>query len=349
MAAEYLLPPKTWSDDKQDESLGGFVTRRFGRETYRRLVQPLIGGIYTGDPDKLSLRATMPRFQEMEQKHGSVIRGVLRQARQATDRTSSGARYSMFVAPRDGMSSLVRAIADRLPAGSIQLRRPCIAVRPEAEGGWRVEMGGDAPETRVFDAILLATPAPATARLVERLDWHMAQVLRGIEQAGCAIVSLAFRREDVGHALDGFGFVVPRDEHRKILSGSFSSIKYPGRAPDDSVLIRVFVGGALQPELLDLTDDRLLAMVQDELAELIQARGTPQAVHISRRPHSMPQYHVGHNAAIADLFDRARQFPQLFLAGNSYHGVGMPHCIHSGEQAAEQLHQSLQTREHASV
>ncbi len=336
MAAEYFVG-KGSAD--VDESLASFVTRRFGRETYDRLVQPLIGGIYTGDPEKLSLQATLPRFLEMEQKHGSLIRAVLSQGKQkeqARDRTSSGGRYSMFVAPREGVSSMVEAIASRLPASTVTLDTP-VAGLAQDQAGWSVAIGSRQQTPRYFDAVILATPAPATARLVEPLDSQLAEKLGRIHHAGCALVSLAYRREQVGHPLDGFGFVVPHVEKRRILSGSFASVKYPGCAPDDAVLMRVYIGGALQPELAELPDDQLLAIAQEELADLVQARGEPLLTQISRRPHAMPQYYVGHSKLVAEIESRASQLPGLYLAGNAYHGVGIPLCIRSGEQAAEKV------------
>ena len=333
MAAEYFVPK---GSEQGDESLASFVTRRFGRETYQRLVQPLIGGIYTGDPEKLSLQATLPRFLQMEQEHGSLIRAVLRQAGQRPSRDSGG-RYSMFVAPRGGLSSLVEAIADRLPAGAVQLNAPVTGLIAAPEGGWALSIGQGSSEQRRFDAVILATPAQATARLVSGLDPQLAERLRQIRHAGCALVSLAYRRQQVGHPLDGLGFVVPYIENRRILSGSFASVKYPGRAPDDCVLMRVYIGGALQPELADLPDDQLLTIAKEELTELLQLKGEPLLSHISRRPHAMPQYYVGHAELVAEVRQRESQLANLFLAGNAYEGVGIPQCIHSGEQAAEQV------------
>ena len=344
MAAEYFVRKRA---DEADESLASFVTRRFGRETYTRLVQPLIGGIYTGDPEKLSLRSTMPRFLEMECKHGSLIRAVLSQGKkkeQTRDRKSGGGRYSMFVAPRDGISSMVDALAARLPASTVTLNAP-VARLARDQAGWSVTIGSQEPEPRHFDAVILATPAPATARLVEPLDGHMAEQLKGIHYAGCTLVSLAYRREEVGHALDGFGFVVPHIENRRILSGSFASVKYPGRAPEDTVLMRVYIGGALQAQLADLPDDQLVAIAREELGELVQARGEPLLTQINRRPHAMPQYYVGHADLVAGIESRTTRLPGLYLAGNAYHGVGIPMCIRSGEQAAEEAYRRSQENE----
>lgn len=324
---------------EEDESLASFVKRRLGREVYERLVQPLMGGIYTGDPERLSLRSTMARFQEMEQSDGSLIRAMRRQAREqaAADKQKgdSGARYSLFVAPRDGMDSFVNCLANRLPPDSIQRQQPVLGLQ-RVGTQWQLELGGHQARQERFDAVILAAPAPVTARLLRSSDAETAAELGAIHHASCSIVSLAYRREQIRHPLDGFGFVVPFIERLHILSASFSSVKYAGRAPADQVLIRVFIGGACQAELADLSDDRLTTLATTDLAKLLGIDGPPSLVQISRRPAAMPQYYVGHAARCTRIEEGFRKLPGLFLAGNALHGVGIPQCIRSGELAAEQ-------------
>ncbi len=333
LACEVLIRKRT---DEDDESLASFVRRRLGRETYDRLVQPMIGGIYTGDPERLSLRSTMRRFRDLELKYGSLTRGFRRQQKGQAAGGESGARYSMFVAPRDGMSSFVDAIAARLPADSIRLDA---AVSRLARHGtqWHVEVNGADAGRHAFDAVILATSVSATAKLTGEVDSELAAELGAIPQESCSIVSLAYRREQIAHPLNGFGFVVPRIENRQILSGSFSSIKYPGRAPDGHVLVRVFVGGAFQSELAALPDDELQALAARDLGELLGIEGKPQLAEISRRPAAMPQYYVGHDDRVARIKVRMSHHAGLQLAGNAFQGVGIPHCIHSGQQAAERV------------
>jgi len=340
MAAEFFVPRRR---EEGDESLAAFVTRRFGQETYDRLVQPLIGGIYTGDPRLLSLQATMPRFREMEQGHGSLIRAIMRQVgrRTSADRNSSGGRYSMFVAPRRGMFSLVQAVADRLPAGTIRLGAG-VRRMVRQQGGWTLELEGRHPPLPAFDAVVLATPAKAAAELVQPLDGVLSDQLSQIHHSGCCIVSLAYQRDQVSHPMDGFGFVVPAVERREIISGSFASVKYPGRAPDGHVLLRVFIGGALQEELLELPDDRLLSIAHREMAQLLGIRGEPFLHRLARLPASMPQYYVGHGERVATIHQRAAAIGGLFLTGNAYEGVGVPVCIHVGEKAAQRVVDYLQ-------
>ncbi len=244
----------------------------------------------------------------------------------------------MFVAPREGISSLVDALTARLPSGAVQLNRPVENVSRADDGTWQLHTTGSAESDTInCDGLIVATPAPAAARLLASLDHTLSVELSRIEYAGTAIVTLAYRRNQISHALDGFGFVVPAIERRRILAGSFSSVKFPGRAPDDAVLVRVFVGGACQSELLDLSDDELRALVRDELADLIGAAGEPIFDDVIRWPKAMPQYHLGHQQLVVRIEQAAAAWPHFALAGNAYRGVGIPNCVHSGEQAAERI------------
>ncbi|MHB8968934.1 MAG: protoporphyrinogen oxidase [Pirellulaceae bacterium] len=336
MAAEFFVPARK---DDADESLADFVIRRFGHETYDRLVQPLIGGIYTGDPHKLSLQSTMPRFREMEKRHGSLIRAVMLHAAKQSkaDRNSSGGRYSMFVAPRDGITSLIQALVDRLPAETIQLNSGIQRLERQAAGTWLLHTSDARRSPQPFDAVVVATQARVAAELLQPIDQILAEQLAQIHHSGCCIVSLAYRRSQVAHPMDGFGFVVPAGENRKVISGSFSSVKYPGRAPDGHVLVRVFIGGALQEELIGLPDDQLVDIARSELGELMGVRGVPLFHRIARLPASMPQYYVGHRQRVATIQQRAAAAGGLFLTGNTYHGVGIPFCIYGAEKAAQRV------------
>jgi oxygen-dependent protoporphyrinogen oxidase len=335
-------------EDASDESLASFARRRMGKEAYERLVQPLVGGIYTADPERLSVQATMPRFVEMERQHGSLLAGALKNRDAENAPGDSGARYSMFVAPREGMSSLVDAIAARLPRGAARLATRVERIARREDGRWSVlstETGvRQTAVEEVFDAVIVATPAHHAAKLLESIDTSLASELSGIECAGAAIVALAYDRSQITHPLDGFGFVVPLVEKMKILSGSFSSIKYPGRAPAGKVLVRVFIGGACQREMLDQDDDSLRHVAHEELAKLLGIAGTPTLATITRWSNAMPQYHVGHVERVARIDESAAKYNGLSLAGNAYRGVGIPQCIHSGEQAAERTLAHLLTR-----
>lgn len=335
LASELLVPRRK---SGADESMASFVTRRLGRETYERLVQPLVAGIYTADPDQLSLNATMPRFREMEQKYGSLIRGMWRRTNsRPSDEKASGARYSQFMAPREGMSALVDAAAKRLPKRAILKNSPVERLIELPEGRWQVEVADETQQRLTVDGVVLALPSHQSARLLRAADQELANDLSSIEYGSCALATFGFRRGQIQHPLDGFGVVVPLAERRKILSASFSSVKYPGRAPDGDVLIRTYIGGECQRELLDLNDKQLLEMAHKELIDLLGVEGRPRMIHINRQMNAMPQYHVGHVSLVKKITERANKISGIALASNSLHGVGIPHCIHTAEVAAEKL------------
>jgi oxygen-dependent protoporphyrinogen oxidase len=332
MGLDLVLP----RGGETDESLGAFVRRRLGREALERVAQPLVAGIYTADPDTLSLAATMPRFLELERRERSLILGMWRAARRAPAEHAgtSGARWSLFVTLRDGLEELVRALAARLPAGAARTGARVTAVERAGEG-WRVGLaGGDAVAA---DAVVLACEAPQAARTLRYLDPALTHLLEGIAYASSATVTLAHRRADVRHPLDGFGFVVPRREGRPIIACTFSSVKYPGRAPEGFVLLRCFLGGALDEAAVQADDGALVATARAQLGELLGLRGEPVLARVARYPHAMPQYHVGHLARVEAIERGLRRHPGLALAGGAYRGVGIADCVHSAESAVDAL------------
>lgn len=329
MAADLVIP----RGPDRDESLAAFATRRFGREAFDRLIQPLVSGMYTGDPAKLSVRATMPRFVAMEQSHRSLILAARAAAGQGATSQGSGARYGMFVSIRGGMGRLPEAIVGRLPQGALRTGTRVRGMQRIEGGRWGLELSDGS--TMRADAVIIATPAAEASRLLRTVDERLAIELGAIPATGCAVASLGYKREQVRHALDGFGFVVPHIEGRPILSGSFSSVKFPDRAPEGHVLFRVFLGGARRQEVLDGDDDSLLRLAHGQMAELLGITGAPLLSHLDRWPGAMPQYHVGHLDRVSAIRARLAEHAGLALAGNSYEGVGVPQCIQSGEAAAE--------------
>ena len=340
MAAEYFVPRR---HDEADESLQSFVLRRFGREAFERLIQPLIGGIYTADPAQLSMQATLPQFVEMERRWGSLVRGMRRResgvgGQETGDRgqgAGSGARYGMFVAPRLGTQQLVDAVAGKLPAGCVRLNSRVLKLERASEA-WQVKLeGAEGPEE--FDDVVLAAPGAIAERLLGGVDPELAALVGKIPYAGCSVVIVGVDRRQVKHPLDGFGIVAPAVEGRKIIAISMASVKFAGRAPEGKALLRVFVGGALQPQLAELPDEEIRRLVLDELRELIGLSGEPEFTEVARWPEMMPQYHVGHLELVRQIEERVAAIPHFALAGNAYRGVGIPFCIRSGELAAERV------------
>ncbi len=319
-----------------DESLASFVRRRLGQEALDWLAQPMIGGIYTADPERLSLRATMPQFLQMEAQHRSLILGLRRQQSSIPrDRPSdSGPRYSLFATLDQGLQVLVDALVKRLPEGTARLRCPVAGIARE-EKGWTLRLG-DGTNLEA-NGVILAIPAFQAAAVTRDLDAELAGELKAIPYASSVTINLAYRREEISHPLDGFGFVVPACEGRNIIACSFSSVKFAKRAPAGHVLLRAFAGGALQPEIVEWDDETLLAAVRRDLDELLGIRAAPLWSHVTRHPRSMPQYHVGHLNRLVALEEALTRWPTLKLAGNAYRGVGIPDVIHSGEAAADAL------------
>ena len=332
MGIDLLLPR---GPAGEDESVGNFVSRRFGREVLDRVVQPLVSGIYGGDPNTVSLRATMPRFLEMERQYRSIIRALRRSPAAGHGKPGdSGPRWGLFVSLMYGMGTLVEAIAQRLPRRVVRLGSRAVALaRPGGSEKWRIDL---ADGTQLLaDGVILATPAYHAAQLTAGVDPALSVILSAIPYASSATVTLAYRRAEIGHLLDGFGFVVPRTERQAILACTFSSIKYPSRAPAGDVLLRVFVGGDHAGPWFDRDDRDLRAVVERELGVLLGISAKPRLVRVRRHPAAMPQYLVGHGERVQAIASRAALHPGLAVAGAAYHGVGLPDCIHAGEAAAE--------------
>lgn len=348
MALELFVPRRAGlarGVEDDDESLAGFVRRRFGREALERMAQPMVGGIYTADPERLSLRATMPRFLEWERAHGSVIRALWRErssssAADAETRSTSGARYNLLVSFDGGMQMLSDRLASALPHGTVRLDTKVEALEFDGQTkSWKLRVG--AGETIEADGVCLALPAYASAQLLGDVDASLAAELAAIPYTSTATVNLAYRRSDVPHPLDGFGFVVPFVERRKIIAATFSSVKFAGRAPEGHTLLRAFVGGALQPEMYALDEDALTLAVREDFRSLLGIERAPLFAHVERWPRSMAQYHLGHLARVARIREHLRRLPTLQLAGNAYGGAGIPDCIRSGHNAADELLRTL--------
>lgn len=338
MLMECLIPRGT----AEDESLADFVRRRLGREALERLVQPLVGGIYTSDPEKLSMAATIPRFLEMEREYGSLIRAAFAQRRRdkkaaslPSDTTSGGARYGLFAGLSGGMEELLVALRSKVESGCrVRAGTQVLSIRAV---GQRYQVSLQDGPDEVYDAVIVATTAHQAAKMLQALSPTLSDELAGIEYASSAIVVTAHKLANVRHPLDSFGLVVPHCERRRILATSFSSRKFPERAPSDSVLMRTFVGGAMQPELYDQSDDQLTQIVLEELREIFGVSGSPEFTRVVRYPRAMPQYHVGHLARVARIDAEAARYPGLAFAGNALRGVGVPDAISSGESAAEKV------------
>ena len=351
LVAESCVPARKGTDD---ESLESFACRRFGREAYEWLIQPLISGIYTADPQKLSMQATMDEFLQMERSAGSVIRATLRKQRAqrkspatvgADMAGSTGARYGLFLAPRAGMERIVQSLVHAI--GSHQIRLNCPVSRLDqdpATHDWTVHFQ-DGQLAERYDAVVLATRASVAGKLLRDRAPELSSELRAIPYASTAVAVLVVDRDQVSQSVETFGMVVPLAEHREIIAASFSNHKFTGRAPNGKLIMRVFIGGACQPQLLQRSDRELIELATRELVDLIGLNPKVRFdfEQVVRWNEAMPQYHIGHCDRIARIEDLARSLNRLELAGNAYHGVGIPACIASGRQAAMATIQSVRT------
>ena len=322
--------------DVDDESVADFVRRRLGTEAFERMAQPMIGGIYTSDAENLSLKATFPRFLEMEREHGSIIKALLAQKRKATqtNRGTSGARYSLFLSFADGMQTLVDTLAENLAECSRFRSRVDTIEKKEHDGGWCVHLANG--EILEADLLCIALPAPQTSKMLSKVSLPLAEKLAAIPYTSSATVNLAFRREDISHPLNGMGFVVPVTEQLNIIGCSFSSIKFENRAPKDYVLLRAFVGDTFNKEDVnrDAIQKKLTLAAEKEVSKLLGIKGKPIFSIVNQHSQAMAQYLVGHQKLVREIDQLTKGLPNLALAGNAYRGIGIPDCIHSGEQAA---------------
>ena len=333
MARELLHPPRPMEDD---ETVAQLVERHFGPEVVDRLADPLLSGVYGGDAGKLSARAVLPRFVEMEEKYGSLSRAMLAAHKKMAEATKKQKPRPLFTSLRDGMQQLVDAIVARIDPEAVCLRRHVRRIYPE-NGGWRVaiEMNGD----ERYDAVILATPANVAGELLDGVDRALARNLLDITYSSSVTVTLGYYKQQLAKLPRGFGFLVPRSEGTRMLACTFVHNKFPHRAPPDKGILRCFLGGARDEAVLGLSDEEMLETVHRELRDLVKLDARPIFSRVYRWREAMAQYEPGHIARVAKIEGRVAEIPGLAIAGNAYHGIGVPDCIRSGMEAAKAVAQ----------
>lgn len=311
----------------EDESLAAFVTRRFGAEVLDRLAQPIVGGIHSGDPRRLSMQATLPQLVQMEREHGSVARAM------TAANTHQNDAAVRLVSLRDGLQTIVDAAARRL--GSVaQMSREIRALSRSQDGWWIDFADGSCAQA---DAVVCTLPAPAAARIIRPVDEYLAALLRSVRYNSIATVNLGYDRSAMPSLPKKTGFVVPAIEHRGIAAVTISTQKYPARSPAQGVLLRAFIGGAMNPELAESSDAALVALARRELKEFLAIAAAPQLTKAHRWRQVIPEYCVGHLGLVESIEARARAIGGLVFAGAAYHGAGIPSCIAGGHAAAAQI------------
>jgi oxygen-dependent protoporphyrinogen oxidase len=327
MGLELFIPARR---DDREESISSFIKRRLGGEVLERLAEPLLAGIHSGDPERLSMDELFPRFVGLEKKYGSLIRGI----RKMRPPKSSGPPRTLFMSLAGGLSVLVDKLNAELPADAVVRGNGVERIKRE---GSRYFVETSAGEPISCRALALCIPAGAAGRLAAGLSPCLNRALEEHRSVSTAVVFLAFRRKEVRHPLDGYGFVVPRTEEKRILAATFVSTKFPNRAPPSHVLMRAFLGGQRDPEVLELPDQRLVELAETELAEILGGLPAPSFSRVCRWPDSTPQVEVGHREKMAAIDTLLSQFPGLQIAANGLRGTGIPDCIADGKRVGEAL------------
>jgi len=328
MGLELFIPR---NKTNSDESLASFVRRRLGQETLDKIAAPLMAGIHAGDPEQLSLRSTFPMFAEMEKTHRSLVLAMMKRKKAQPTQAANTPRPSIFTTLSGGLQQLPDAIAAHLDPQRVRLNCPAQSVLAEGNR-YRVTLADGSSE--LADDVIFTTPAYITAALLQQLDPMLAEMLRSIRYVSTATVSLAFRRADLTCAMKGFGFIVPVAEKRKITACSWSSNKFSHRAPTDTVLMRVFLGGIFAEDLAEQDEATLIAIARQELCAIMGITATPTLTQAYRWKKSNPQYNVGHSELLEQIDRALAQHSGLHLAGAAYRGSGIPDCIQSGTDAA---------------
>lgn len=327
MAGEWFHPPRKAD---HDETVAAMVERHYGSEMVDRLADPLLSGVYGGTADGLSVRAVLPRFADMESKYGSLGRAMLA-ARKKMPGVS--AARPLFTSLKEGMQQMVDALLAHLPPAPLVVNTAVNALKQRPDG-WAVSAGSRSDD---FDAVLLAVPATSAATLLSSASPELSAELGGIAYSSSVTVNLGYDERVRSSLPPGFGFLVPRSEGKRMLAATFVHNKFPHRAPQDRALIRCFLGGASDENVLELSEPEILGIVQAELRQIIGLTAEPLFARVSKWRRSMAQYGVGHLERLQRI-DRLRQrLPGLALAGNAYRGIGVPDCVRSGNDAAVQL------------
>jgi oxygen-dependent protoporphyrinogen oxidase len=317
MGFEFFRRPKQRGG--QDRSVEQFLLEHFDREILDYLAEPLLAGVYGGDPAMLSAASVLPRFIEFEEQYGSLTRGALAARRQAS-------RSPLFLTLKNGLGSLISALENALRS-SVNMRRGNVEAVLPSEAGFAVRVDGEALN---FDRVIVACPAPSAAKILEGVG-EVSRLLASIPYNSAMTIALGYRRAECPVA--GFGFLVPKRERQSLLACTFVHNKFQHRAPGNIAVLRCFLGG----DSLNLSDDEAAGAARRDLARLLHLEAQPLFTNIARHHDAMPQFTVGHAARIARIDALLENTPGLYLAGNAYRGIGIPDCVRSGKEAAERI------------
>lgn len=338
MGLEMFVPRKK---DDSDETLSGFVTRRSGRELLEMIGEPLIAGIHAGDPDRMSVKSTFPRFIEMEKVHGSLTMAALASRKKMKEmmkkQAGSGApQRSFFISFRKGMYQFIETLLERLKDQKLVTGIEVTDIKKDKNGKYIVSLskGNDI----IADMVVVTTPAYVSADLLSKVSRDMTDSLKKIPYIKTGTISIAYRKDDVEQLIPrAFGFLVPGIEKRSLMAATFTSRKWPGRCPDEYVLIRCFIGGKHNQELIGKDDDTIIATAREELRSILGIEAKPHLYRIYRWIDNMPQYNIGHTEIMETIEREMEKHRGLFLTGSAYRGIGIPDCIHNAEITADKI------------
>jgi protoporphyrinogen/coproporphyrinogen III oxidase len=327
MGLELLRAPKPHAED---QSVAGFVREHYGQEAVDYLAEPLLSGIYGGDPGLLSVQAVLPRFVELAAKYGSLTRGVLASRAQAPKPQSPA---PLFRTLKGGLGDLVDALT-RAISGHADILTGRAEGIERGDQGYRVRVAGD---WIAADRLVLACEAHSTASLTAAVDGRLAELLASVGYSSSMIVAMVYDARDFERLPVGFGFLIPKKERRRLVACTWVGTKFPHRAPEGKVVARCFLGGAEDGGVLNETDDVVIATIVEEMREIAGVTARPVATSVARWPRAMAQYEVGHLSRMAEIEARLKTLPGLYLAGNAYQGIGIPDCIRMGRTAAQSI------------
>jgi oxygen-dependent protoporphyrinogen oxidase len=330
MGLELLRAPKP---KPEDESVAEFVEEHYGPEAVDYLAEPLLSGVYGGDPRALSVSAVLPRFVELANRYGSLTRGVLAERAKAARKHSHGPKPPLFQTLKGGLGQMVDAVTASI-RGKAETAQARAETVERAGAGFRVRVNGDWLEA---GRLILACEAHNASALLATLDGRLAELLGTVPYSSSMTVAVGFDAADFAHPPRGFGFLIPKRERRRLIACTWVGTKFSYRVPKDKIVARCFMGGMEDAAVLSESDEAIAAATLEELREIAGVTAKPRFVRIARWPRSMAQYTVGHLDRVAEIQARAAAIPGLYLAGNAYTGIGVPDCIRMGRAAAESV------------
>ncbi len=327
-----------------DETIYEFASRRIGAEAADVLIDAMVSGIFAGDTRELSLASTFPRLAEMEARHGSLVRAMLASRRprraESGNRTNTGGPAGpggTLTSFRKGLATLVDRLARELH--EIIRHDHAVATIEPAGAGWRIRTtAGDTLDT---NAVVIAIPAPRAAPFLTAVDRDLGEAVNQIPTASLAVVALGYDAAAVGGSPDGFGFLIPRGEGLRSLGCLWDSSIFPGRAPEGKILLRVMIGGAHDPEAVELDDDSLVTVATSELETTMGLAAAPSLRRVYRHRLGIAQYVHGHQARLNTIHERLGARPGLWVTGSSFYGISMNACIEHAQSLAPEIAANL--------